>query len=136
MLLIFFFASFTPSIVSAEITNEALTTGTTATELALQAGVSGVTGGAMIYSSALSARIIPEDPSVPLEMHYSVDIASADQEHPISAIVSTLFAAKSMSLMPNNSSTLTSTDIEDKTKVAGQIHRILKEFDYTSHPIS
>ena len=133
MLLFFFLAVFTPSIVSAEITNEALTTGTTATELTLQAGVSGITGGAMIYTSALSSRIIPEDPLVPLEMHYSVDIASADQEHPISAIVSTLFAAKSLSLMSNNSSALTSTDIEDRTKVAGQINRILKEFDYTSH---
>ncbi|MDR2855422.1 MAG: hypothetical protein LBV40_04630 [Methanomicrobiales archaeon] len=136
ILLILFLAVLTPHAVSAEITNEAFTTGTTAAELDLQAGISGLTGGQMIYSSALSSRIIPENPSVPLETHYSVDIASADPQRPISAIVSTVFAAKSVSVMPNNSSTLTSTDIEDKTKVAGQISKILKEFDYIVYPIS
>lgn len=135
-MLLIFFAVFTPHVLSAETMNEAFTAGTTATEVTSQAGISGVTGGQMIYTSALSARIIPENPSVPLEIHYSVDVASADLQRPISAIVSTFFAAKSATLMANNSSTMTSTDVEDRTKVAGQIQRILKEFDYTSYLLS
>jgi len=129
MLLILSFA-FTPHVLPAEVMGETFTTGTTATEIIAQAGISGATGGQMIYTSALFARVIPENPLVPLETHYSVDIASADQERPLSAIVSTFFAAKSVGVMANNTST--STEVEDRTKVAGQIQRIMKEFDYTS----
>jgi len=136
ILLLFFFAIFTPHIVSAEVMTEAFTTGTSASEVISEVGISGVTGGSLMYTSSLSSRVLPENPFVPFEIHYSVDIASVDREHPVSAIVSTLFAAKSVSVMANNSSAQASTDIEDRTKVAGQIQRILKEFDYTYNLIS
>ena len=124
-------AALNPHVLAAEVAHEAFTSSATVAEATAQTGVSGITGGQMIYTSALSSRIIPENPLVPLEVHYSVDIASADPEQPISAIVSTLFKAKSVTVTPNNStaSTLT-TDIEDRTRVAGQISRIMKEFDY------
>jgi len=91
----------------------------------------------MIYTSSLFARAIPDNPLVPFETIYSVDIASADPEHPMSAIVSTLFAAKSVSVLQNDSNiTISTTEIEDRAKVAGQINRIMKEFSYTAPLIS
>jgi hypothetical protein len=64
---------------------------------------------------------------------YSIDIASVDPEYPISAIVSTLFSAKSVTVLPNDLNVTTSiAEIEDRTKIAGQINRIMKEFSYTA----
>jgi hypothetical protein len=99
--------------------------------------MSGITGGQMIYTSTLLARVIPDNPLVPFETIYSVDIASADPEHPVSAIVSTLFAAKSVTALQNDLNITRSTaEIEDRAKIAGKINRIMKEFSYTAPLIS
>jgi hypothetical protein len=132
LLSLFLFGVLTPQALSAEIGNEALISGLGATQSVAKVGISDVTGGQMIYTSNLLSRVIPEDSLVPFEFVYAVDIASADPEHPISAIVSSLFAAKSTTVLQNESNTSTSlVEIEDRAKVAGQINRIMKEFSYT-----
>jgi hypothetical protein len=132
LLILFLFGVLIPQALSAEIGSEAFISGGAAVESVAKTGISSVTGGQMIYTSSLFARVIPGDPSVPFETIYSVDIASADPEHPMFAIVSTLFAAKSTTTLQNDSNISTSiTEIEDRAKIAGQINRILKEFSYT-----
>ena len=137
LLLFFLFGALIPHASSAEIGNEAFISGLGATQSVVKTDISGVTGGQMIYTSNLLARVIPDDPFVPFETIYSVDIASADPEHPVSAIVSTLFAAKSVTALQNASNITRSTaEIEDRAKIAGQINRIMKEFSYTAPLIS
>jgi len=137
LLILFLFGALIPQASSAEIGNEAFISGGSAAESVIKTGISGITGGQMIYTSSLLSRVIPDSPFVPFETSYSVDIASADPEYPISAIVSTLFAAKSTTVLQNESNTTMSiAEIEDRTRIAGQINRIMKEFSYTFPLIS
>jgi len=137
LLFLFLFGSLIPQALSAEIGSEVFINGGSTAELVAKTEISGITGGQMIYTSSLFARVTPENSFVPFETVYSVDIASADPEHPMSAIVSTLFTAKSATVLQNNSNISRSiAEIEDRAKIAGQINRIMKEFSYTSPFIS
>jgi len=137
LLILFLFGALIPQALSAEIANEAFTSSGIASESTIKTGISGATGGPMIYTSSLLSRVVSDNPLVPFETSYSIDIASADPEQPVSAIVSTLFTAKGSTVLQNELNTTISTaEIADRAKIAGQINRIMKEFGYTFSLIS
>jgi hypothetical protein len=132
----FIFPASAADLYSSE-NHELMTYGPTHETVSAQSSVSGVTTGQLMYTSSLKSRIISDDPTVPLEVVYVVDVSSADPRQPVSAIVSTLFTAKRVGGFPYTSNNTISNateylSFEDSTRISGLIERIMKEFVYTS----